>query len=85
MRLIRKRNIVDSIAAYDRQIKRMLLRDEYQTNDMRQIGASSSFGKFRTFQKLPPINEICSVCSKYFKTLLPHHFISFLLKKFATA
>ncbi|HEV8079334.1 MAG TPA: hypothetical protein VGP43_01375 [Chitinophagaceae bacterium] len=38
MRLIRKRNIVDSIAAYDGQIKRMLLRDEYQTNDVREIG-----------------------------------------------
>ncbi len=38
MRLIRQRNIVDSIAAYDRQIKRMLLRDEYQTNDMREVG-----------------------------------------------
>lgn len=38
MRLIRKRDIVDSIAAYDGQIKRMLLRDDYQTNNMREIG-----------------------------------------------
>jgi hypothetical protein len=38
MRLIRKRNIVDSIAAYDGQIKRMVLRDEYRTNEAVQIG-----------------------------------------------
>ncbi len=37
MRLIRKRNIVDSIAAYDVQIKRMLLRDEYEVHQARQV------------------------------------------------
>ncbi len=31
LRLIRKRNVVDSIEAYDLQIKRMGLRDEYET------------------------------------------------------
>ena len=31
LRLIRKRNVVDSIEAYDLQIKRMVLRDEYET------------------------------------------------------
>ena len=32
LRLIRKRNIVDSIEAYDQQIKRMVLRDRYETD-----------------------------------------------------
>jgi hypothetical protein len=31
-RLIRKRNIVDSIGGYDLQIKRMVLRDEFETD-----------------------------------------------------
>jgi hypothetical protein len=31
LRLIRKRNVVDSIEAYDLQIKRMVLRDDYET------------------------------------------------------
>jgi hypothetical protein len=41
MRLIRKRNIVDSISAYDGQIKRMLLRDENQSNFREQIAQLS--------------------------------------------
>jgi hypothetical protein len=32
LRLIRNRNIVDSIESYDNQIKRMILRDQYETN-----------------------------------------------------
>ena len=35
LRLIRKRNVVDSIQAYDQQIKRMALRDMYETEEMR--------------------------------------------------
>ena len=35
LRLIRKRNVVDSIQAYDQQIKRMALRDLYETEEMR--------------------------------------------------
>ena len=35
LRLIRKRNVVDSIQAYDQQIKRMGLRDLYETEEMR--------------------------------------------------
>jgi hypothetical protein len=34
LRLIRKRNVVDSIQSYDQQIKRMALRDIYETNFM---------------------------------------------------
>ena len=34
LRLIRNRNIVDSIEAYDQQIKRMSLRDIYETDFM---------------------------------------------------
>ena len=34
LRLIRKRNVVDSIEAYDQQIKRMSLRDIYETDFM---------------------------------------------------
>ena len=35
LRLIRRRNVVDSIQAYDQQIKRMALRDMYETEEMR--------------------------------------------------
>ena len=35
LRLIRRRNVVDSIQAYDQQIKRMALRDLYETEEMR--------------------------------------------------
>ena len=35
LRLIRKREVVDSIQAYDQQIKRMALRDMYETEEMR--------------------------------------------------
>ena len=35
LRLIRRRNVVDSIQAYDQQIKRMALRDQYETEEMR--------------------------------------------------
>ena len=35
LRLIRKRNVVDSIQAYDQQIKRMVVRDLYETEEMR--------------------------------------------------
>ena len=35
LRLIRKRKVVDSIEAYDQQIKRMVLRDAYETEEMR--------------------------------------------------
>ena len=35
LRLIRKRNVVDSIQLYDQQIKRMALRDAYETDEMR--------------------------------------------------
>ena len=35
LRLIRKRRVVDSIQAYDQQIKRMALRDLYETEEMR--------------------------------------------------
>ena len=35
LRLIRKRNVVDSIQLYDQQIKRMALRDLYETDEMR--------------------------------------------------
>ena len=35
LRLIRKRQVVDSIQAYDQQIKRMALRDMYETEEMR--------------------------------------------------
>lgn len=34
LRLIRQRNVVDSIQSYDQQIKRMALRDIYETNFM---------------------------------------------------
>jgi hypothetical protein len=34
-RLIRRRNVVDSIQSYDQQIKRMSLRDMYETEEMR--------------------------------------------------
>ena len=34
LRLIRNRNIVDSIEAYDQQVKRMSLRDRYETDFM---------------------------------------------------
>ena len=34
LRLIRKRNVVDSIQLYDQQIKRMALRDAYETDEM---------------------------------------------------
>jgi hypothetical protein len=37
-RLIRKRNIVDSIGAYDRLIKRMVLRDEFETDGAVRLG-----------------------------------------------
>ena len=32
LRLIRQRNVVDSIESYDQQVKRMALRDIYETN-----------------------------------------------------
>ncbi|HMK18461.1 MAG TPA: hypothetical protein VK492_09680 [Chitinophagaceae bacterium] len=35
LRLIRKRNVVDSIQLYDQQIKRMALRDLFETDEMR--------------------------------------------------
>ena len=35
LRLIRKRNVVDSIQAYDQQIKKMALRDAFETEEMR--------------------------------------------------
>jgi hypothetical protein len=35
LRLIRKRHVVDSIQLYDQQIKRMVLRDLYETEEMR--------------------------------------------------
>ena len=35
LRLIRKRNVVDSIQLYDQQIKRMALRDLYESEEMR--------------------------------------------------
>ncbi len=35
LRLVRRRNVVDSIQAYDQQIKRMVLRDQYETEEMR--------------------------------------------------
>lgn len=35
LRLIRQRRVVDSIQAYDQQIKRMVLRDMYETEEMR--------------------------------------------------
>ena len=35
LRLIRKRKVVDSIQAYDQQIKKMALRDLYETEEMR--------------------------------------------------
>ena len=35
LRLIRKRNVVDSIQVYDQQTKRMALRDQYETEEMR--------------------------------------------------
>ena len=35
LRLIRKRKVVDSIQAYDQQIKKMALRDAYETEEMR--------------------------------------------------
>ena len=35
LRLIRRRNVVDSIQAYDQQIKRMALRDLYEAEEMR--------------------------------------------------
>jgi len=35
LRLIRQRNVVDSIQSYDQQIKRMVLRDQYEVEEMR--------------------------------------------------
>lgn len=35
LRLIRRRNVVDSIQSYDQQIKRMVLRDQYEVEEMR--------------------------------------------------
>jgi hypothetical protein len=35
LRLIRRRNVVDSIQSYDQQIKRMALRDQYEVEEMR--------------------------------------------------
>ena len=35
LRLIRQRNVVDSIQSYDQQIKRMALRDQYEVEEMR--------------------------------------------------
>ena len=35
LRLIRRRTVVDSIQAYDQQIRRMLLRDNYEAEEMR--------------------------------------------------
>jgi hypothetical protein len=35
LRLIRKREVVDSIQAYDQQIRRMLLRDNFEAEEMR--------------------------------------------------
>jgi hypothetical protein len=35
LRLIRRRNVVDSIQSYDQQIKRMALRDLYESEEMR--------------------------------------------------
>ena len=35
LRLIRKKKVVDSIQAYDQQIKKMTLRDAYETDEMR--------------------------------------------------
>src|SRR5688572_8559731 len=37
LRLIRKRNVVDSIQAYDQQIKKMALRDAFETEEMRYV------------------------------------------------
>ncbi|HYC39748.1 MAG TPA: hypothetical protein VEB63_04605 [Chitinophagaceae bacterium] len=62
-RLIRKRDVVDSIQSYDQQVKRMALRDLYETEEMRHASriANRMFDgrilarlRFDTIAGLPP-------------------------------